>query len=483
MTKRRHFAVTIGLALALGSGLAGCASGVDALPPKVAVPTDWANGGPDGAMQADLLPVAATEPSVPAEWWEEFGSRELARLIAEARRNNPDLSASARRIAQGTARARAAGAGLYPTLEGSGGGSRRWPGEGTARNSFQGGLDASYEIDLWGVNRANLDAAETLSLANAFDQAALSLSLDAEVATTYFQYLNLDDRLENARRILDIAERVLALVETQVRLGAASGLELAQQRGTVATLRANIPTLEQRRAETLNALAQLLGTTPGEVRIETAGLDGITLPTVAPGLPSELLARRPDIARAEAALSAARADLRAARAAMMPSIRLTGGGGYASDQLSTLFSPAGFLANLASGLAAPIFDGGRLSAQRDAAEAAADDAADAYRSAVIAAFRDVEDALAAAKYLAEIETAQRAALAEAERAYELAEIRYRAGSVDFLSLLEAQRSLFQQEDALEQTRLARLSAAVALYKALGGGWCEDGEGMACGAET
>lgn len=472
--KMRSFTTATALvALALG----GCASVPNGVTPAVETPASWNNVMP--------VAVSATAPAgvparpVPARWWESFGGAELGRLIARAHRDNPDLAAAAQRISQATARARAAGAGLLPGLDASGSSSRGWPGEGRPSSGFQAGLDASYEVDLWGLNRANLEASEALAVATGFDRDVVALSLDAEIAATYFQYLNLHDRLANAHGILDIAERVLELVEKKAELGAASGLEVAQQRAAVASLRANVPTLEQRRAETLNALAQLLGTTAGGVVIRATSLDGVRLPVIAPGLPSDLLARRPDLRRAEASLAAARADVRVARAAMMPSIRLTSGAGYASTELSSLFSPAGFLANLAGGLAAPIFDGGRLAAQRDQAVAGEAEAVDAYRAAVIAAFRDVEDALAAIEYLAEIEAAQRQALAEAERAYELAEIRYRAGSTDFLTLLETQRSLFQQEDTLEQTRLARLSAAVSLYRALGGGWCEDG----CGVEA
>lgn len=462
-------ALALSAALLLG-GCAGIGTGGTA-GRQVAAPAAWTNAAPT----PDAPPVRAT----PAQWWGSLGGEELERLIAEAHAGNPDLAASFQRIAQARAQLRAAGASLYPALDASASGARNWRGGGEAGNGFQTGLDASYEVDLWGLNRAGVQSAEARRLASVFDRDALAVSLDAEVATAYFQYLNLNDRLDSARRILDIAERVLALVERQVELGAASGLESAQQRGAVASLRAGIPQLEQDRAQTLNGLAALLGTTPGAVTIRAASLDGVPLPAVAPGLPSELLLRRPDLRRAEALLAAARADVVAARAAMLPSIRLTGGAGFSSAELSSLFTPSGFLANLVAGVVAPVFDGGRLSAQREQAEAGAAEAVEAYRSAVVAAFRDVEDALAAMRYLAEIEDARREALEQARRAYELAEIQYRVGTTDFLTLLSTQRSLFQEEDSFEQVRLARLTAAVTLYRALGGGWCEAG----CGANA
>jgi outer membrane protein, multidrug efflux system len=454
----RRIQCMAGLAAALA--VASCAGGAP-MKAEFTPPSGWATAIP-----------AATATQVSQDWWTNYGSAELAGLISAAQSGNPDLAASRQRIAQARARVRAAGAGLYPTLDGAGSGSRRWSGDGPSANGFEGGLDAAYEVDLWGGIAARRDAAEAERLATLFDRDAVALSLSAEVAGTYFQYLNLNDRIENARRILDIAERVLALVEKQEELGAASGLEVSQQRGAVASLRANIPELEQRRAETRNALAQLLGTAPHAVALRSASLGAVTLPEIAAGLPSDLLRRRPDLRSAEAALAAASADVAAARAEMLPSIRLTGGGGFASSELLSLFSPAGFLANLASGITAPIFDGGRLRAQRDLAIAGEAEALDLYRSAVLAAFREVEDALAAIKYLAETERDQQEAYAQARRSYEIAEARYRAGSTDFLALLDAQRTLFEQEDALEQTRLARMQASVALYEALGGGWCE-----------
>jgi len=449
-------AAVLSLILA-GCGTLGGAQEPPAPPPPVA--QAWVNA-PDPAA----APTALSDT-----WWQTYGTAELADLIAAAHRNNPDLAASSQRIAQARATARAAAAGLYPTLDASGGASRRWPGEGRATNGFQGGFDAAYELDLWGGTRATVDAAEADTRATAFQHDAAALSLSADVATTYFQTLSLNDRVDSARRILDIAQRILDLVETQENLGATSGLEVSRQRGAVAGLRASIPSLEQRRAESLNALAQLLGTTPDGVTLRTSTLDEVLLPVVAPGLPSELLRRRPDLRAAEAGLDAARADVVAARAAMLPSIRLTGGGGFSSAELSSLFTPAGFLANLASGIAAPIFDAGRLDAQRERAVAAEGAAVEAYRSAVIAAFRDVEDALAGLKYLAEVEAAQQDAHREAQNSYDIAEARYRAGRTDFLDLLDAQRNLFQQEDALREVRLARLNASVALYEALGGG--------------
>lgn len=446
------------LALTLAATACGSLTAVTDVPSAPPVAASWANA------------PAQAPVDIPMQWWEAYGSRELTTLIATAHRNNPDLAASVQRIARARAQARAARAGLFPSLDASAGSSRRWPGEGKASNAFQAGLDAAYEVDLWGGIDAVGKAAAADVLTTVYQHDAAALSLDAEVASTYFQVLNLGDRLDNARRVLAIAERVLDLVETQARLGAASGLEVSRQRGAVASLRASIPSLERSRAESLNALAELIGTTPDALAVAADSLDAVILPAVAPGLPSTLLERRPDLRAAEAGMAAAAYDVQAARAALLPSVRLTGSGGFSSTELSSLFSPTGFLTSLAAGLTAPLFDGGRLRAQRDAAEATRGEAIESYRAAVLAAFRDVEDALAATRFLAEIEEARADAVRQAEESYAIAEARYRVGRTDFLDLLDAQRTLFEQQDAFEEVRLSRLTASVSLYRALGGGW-------------
>jgi multidrug efflux system outer membrane protein len=431
---------------------------------------------PDGAV---VVPAGWTQPTAAAstatkfpdgQWWRAFGSDELARLIAAAEAGNPDLAAASYRIAQAAAEARSARAGLYPTLDASASGSRSVRGEGRPSASIALGLDASYELDIWGENRARADAAVASRIATEHDREAVALSLVADVATTYLQLLSYEDRLRTAQEVLDLSRRVLGLVETQARIGTASQLEVAQQRLTVANLEAALPSLMLQRDQTRNALAALVGTTPGALAVNATTLDDITLPAVAPGLPSELLQRRPDLRAAEAEIRAAGASLEAARAAMFPSIRLTSSAGLSSDALTALFQPAGFLANLASGLTAPVFDAGRLAAARDSAAAQEAIAIESYRAAVLAAFRDVEDALAAVRYHAERAAIGERAVAEARRAYNLAAVQYQAGATDFITLLDAQRALSSQLDEQRQIRFDQLAAAVDLYRSLGGGW-------------
>ncbi|MGF1626483.1 MAG: efflux transporter outer membrane subunit [Alphaproteobacteria bacterium] len=415
--------------------------------------------------------AAATTVKFPdARWWQAFGSAELARLVAQAEANNPDLAAAGYRIAQASAEARGARAALYPSIDGSGSGSRSVRGQGQPSSSLSLGLDVSYELDIWGENRANVDAAVASRIASEYDREAVALSLVAEVATAYFQYLSFSDRLATAEQVLDLSRQVLALIQTQARVGTASQLEVAQQQLTVANLESALPSLRQQRDQTLNALAALLGTTAGTLTLGAESLDEVVLPTVAAGLPSELLQRRPDLRSAEAQITAAGYTLEAAHAAMFPSVRLTSGAGLSSDALQALFQPAGFLANLAAGLTAPVFDAGRLAAQQDSAAAREAIAIESYRAAVLAAFRDVEDALAAIRYTAERAEIGERALTQARRAYNLAAIQYQAGTTDFISLLDAQRALAGQLDDQRQIRFDRLAATVDLFKSLGGGW-------------
>lgn len=453
------------LALAGAALLGACSMIPDFEPPAVETPQAWTN--------AAATPEPADVP--PPQWWQAFGNTELTRLVERAQANSPDVAAAAARVAQASAARRSAASGLLPTVGASGSGSRSGQdmdtfGSGTDRTSWRGMVDASYEVDFWNRNGAAVEAAEASALASVFDRETVLLSLSSEVAATWLQYLALEDRIDVAQANLDNARTVLDLVQTRLDLGATSALEVAQQRSAIAGIEASLGDLRQQRAQTANALALLVGEPPGDVAVQSDGLSTATLPFVQPGLPSELIVRRPDIARAEAQLLAANADIGAARAAYFPSISLTAQGGFGSTALASLFEPASALYSLASGITAPIFSGGRLDAEYDRAQARYDELVANYRGTVLAGFRDVEDALAAARFLAEIEAAQQEAAAQADEAYRLAEAQYRAGAVDFLTVLDAQRNLFSAEDALVRARLARLNAAVSLYRALGGGW-------------
>jgi outer membrane protein, multidrug efflux system len=423
------------------------------------------------SLAGQAAPAAAAWPD-PA-WWRRFGSAELDSLMVEAQTRNQELVAAMARVRQAQALARVAQAPLLPAvgLDASVTGQGVNDQTGASRGLYPtAGLAASYEIDFWGRNSASAAAAGALVGASRHDRETIALTVVAEVATRYFQVRAARTRLAIARQNLAAARAVLAQIEARARAGTALARELAQQRALVAMQEAAIPPLERSEAEALAALAVLLGRPAQGFTVNQSDLDTIVPAAVEPGLPSELLVRRPDIATAEAELSAAKADVAAARAAMFPRISLTGTAGVQSAALSTVTGGTSFLYSLVAGLAQPIFDNGALAGQVEHARARQDELTAHYRAAVIAAFSDVQKALQATASLAQQQAAQEAVVTESRQAFTLATTQYRAGAEDMLTVLDTQRVLFAAQDQLAQVKLARLLALVGLYKALGGGW-------------
>jgi outer membrane protein, multidrug efflux system len=406
---------------------------------------------------------------VSADWWQAFGSDELKALVEQALAGSPDLAIATERVRQAEAQVRIAGASLFPALN-AGHDSRISNSQGNTSRSSSAALSASYEVDLWGGNAAGKRGAQAALRASEFDREAARLTLVAGVATAYFEVLSLRDRLDVSRENLAIAERVFNLVSVRARNGAVSPLDVARQEAAVLSQRAALLPLEQQERQTLAALAILLGRVPEGFELQARSLAALAVPSVSPGLPAELLVRRPDLAAAEAQLAAANADLSAARAALLPSIQLTGSAGVASGALLAVAGGPTSALSLAASVLAPIFDGGRRRGQVALAESRERELVEGYRKAILASFADVESALAAASRLAQRESLQGRVQERAREALRLAEVRYREGADDLLSVLDAQRTLFDAQDQLAQTRLARLEAAVSLYKALGGGW-------------
>jgi multidrug efflux system outer membrane protein len=464
MTNPSGFPLRTRLLPALLAALtAGCALTEPVVRPEQALPAQWAE------------PARAAEPATPLHdtWWQDFGSARLDAFVTEALATTPDLRIQAERVVQAELALRQAGASLLPSLDVSGGSSAR---NVDSNESSSTGIDlgASYEIDLWGRIAAGVDASRAGLMATRFDYDAARLSISASVATTWFQVLALQERLDIARRNLATAERVLRVVQARYDNGAASALDLSQQRTTVLNQRKAIEPLEVQLRQTRSALAILLGRNPqagptpdGAGGIERLG--ALQVPAVGAGLPSELLLRRPDLAASEARLAAAAANIAAARAALLPGISLSAGAGVGSAALLALADTTRTLSISASVLQ-KIFDGGRLRADVDIQRSRQRELVESHRRAILAALKEVEDALANGVRDTNQEAAEREILAEAERSLRLAELRYREGADGLLTVLLAQRTLFASQDQLALTRLARLTAAVNLYKALGGGW-------------
>jgi NodT family efflux transporter outer membrane factor (OMF) lipoprotein len=452
------------LAVVLALSVTGCAITSPTLKPSVPVAGRWNEAAPPSA--------SVVSPT----WWESFDSAELRSLVDEALAGSPDLAIAAERVRQAEAQVRVAGASLFPMLTAGADTSTRRTGTARGASTSNGTgvtLTASYEIDLWGKNRAGVRSAESSLAATRFDRDTAQLTLVSGVATSYFDVLALRTRLAIARDNLAIAERVFELVSARARNGAASALDVSRQEATVLSQRAGLLPLEQLERQTLAALAVLLGRPPEGFDVTATGIVDLEVPEIDPGLPAELLVRRPDLASAEAQLAASNADVAVARAALLPSIQLTGTAGLASGALLSLVSGGTTSAiGIAASLLQPIFDGGRLRGQKAIAESLERELVETYRKAILSAFQDVEQALAGTSRLGRQEQLQEEVQTRARESLRLAEVRYRAGADDLLTVLDAQRTLFSAQDQLAQLRQSRLQAAVSLYKALGGGWSE-----------
>lgn len=447
--------------LALIVSVTGCATTSPMLQPNVTMAGSYNEAAPAGSL------------AVSTDWWKRFGSQELESLVQAALAGSPDLAIAMERVRQAEAQVSIAGASLFPSLNLGFGTSRR-ASVGDAGSSKADAssttLSASYELDLWGKNAAGVRGANEALRGTIYDRDTAQLTLTAGVATGYFQLLSLRSRLAIARENLAIAGRVQTLVATRARNGVASQLDVDRQDQTVLAQRAALMPLEQQERQTLAALAVLIGQAPQGFEVAGTGIANLSVPAIDPGLPAQLLVRRPDLASAEARLAGANADLTAARAALLPSIQLTGAAGISSAALMTILGGSSTAISLAMSVLQPIFDGGRLRGQVTVAESTERELVESYRKAILAALADVESALVAASRVAQQETLQTEVQAKAQNALRLAEVRYREGADDLLTVLDAQRSLFDAQERLAQVRLDRLQAAVSLFKALGGGW-------------
>jgi NodT family efflux transporter outer membrane factor (OMF) lipoprotein len=398
----------------------------------------------------------------PANWWKQFGSDELNMLVDDALKQNHSLRAGLARVEQARASTAIAGAPLLPQASASGNASRSDTDTSSADTSarLQGTL--SYEVDLFGKNRAGLQAADERLEASQYDLQALAIITAGDVAQAYFSTIALRERLAIAEKNLKNAEEVLAIVEAQQREGRLSPLEVTQQRSALASNRAQLATYENQLAASINQLAVLTGRAPASFTAPQGNLAAITTPDIAPTLPATLIEQRPDIQASEAQLKAANADIGAARAAFFPSLTL-------SANAALLASPSGVATGLVASMLAPIFQGGRLEGELDRSTARQRELAENYQQTVLTAFREVEDALAGIKASAERQTQFDIASTQSAEAYRIARARYDAGASDFQALLETQRAQFQADDGAVQARLERLNAATQLYRALGGG--------------
>ncbi|WP_213880418.1 efflux transporter outer membrane subunit [Pseudomonas sp. dw_358] len=436
------------LALAIALTLGGCSLVPAWRQPSTPVAAPWTG-------------TTNTAAAAGGAWWTAFNDAELDALEHRGLSENFTLKAAARRIDEARSSAQVLGATQFPQLS-LGGNFQRENNYGiTPKRSVYG--EATYEVDFWGKQRAAAQSADALAVASQFDAQTLRMTLGANIATTYFQVLSLQDRLNLAQSIANDAAQVLDLVKVQASQGAVSNLEVEQQRNATQTFQAAMPPLRQQRDLALYQLAVLVGAAPQTFHLHDTGLGDLQVPEPSAGLPVGLLRQRPDIQAAEARLQSANFDVGVARAAFLPNLSIDLLGGF-----DTLAGGQGQLWSAIGTLTQPVFAGGQLTGQLHFDRAHVAELTATYRESVIEALQDVETQISATRELSQNFTISQAAVASAREAARLAQVRYRLGSTDFQTLLIVERTQYQAEDSLLQVRLQHLQAAVSLFRALGG---------------
>lgn len=429
------------------------------------------------AESAAWKTATPADATVRGEWWKLFGDPALDELEARAITANQDLHAAAARVDQARAAAGFARGAYWPQIAVTPGVTREQTSSTTDNTSprdltttYRAPLTASWELDLFGRVRRQVESARADAEASAANFESVRLALTAEVAANYFSLRAQDRELAIVRDSIALRRRTLDLIAARLKIAAAAELEVARAETELATAEAESAALSNRRAAFQNALAVLVGENASSFTLSTSTFQLSTPPEVPEGLPAVLLERRPDIAAAERTLASANARIGVAKAAFFPAISLTGSAGFASGDMDRLFNSDSRIWSLAPSLYLPIFQGGRNRANLERSRAVYDESVATFRQRVLIAFREVQDALTANRLLAEQSAAQDRALVSARRATSLAQIRYDAGYVSQLELIDAQRTSLATERARAQLAAQRLNAGVALIKALGGGW-------------
>ena len=466
---------SIALVLAV-SGLTACAVGPNYKRPAVDVPAAYRDPGkPSQQAEAPAQPTSATGSLGDENWWEVFQDKQLQDLIRTALKNNYDVRIAATRVEQARAQLGITRADQYPSVSVGGNvTSVQNPAIGPipAYEVTQGQVtgSASYNLDFWGKYRRATEAARATLLANEWAQKEVMATLVSNVAASYFQLRQLDLELEIAQSTLQSRKDSLQLTQTLEQHGINSLLDVRQSEQLVYTAATEVPDLERQITQQENAISVLLGNNPGDVPRGLKLTEEPHLPEVPAGLPSALLERRPDVRQAEANLVAANAQIGVARAAYFPQISLTGTAGYQSPSLTDLFTGPAGLWNLVGGVTQPIFEGGRIKNGVRLAEAQHQQLTLSYQQTIQGAFRDVSNALVAYRKTREFRVQQEQLAAAARDAAHLSEVRFKAGTTDYLEVLTNETNAFSAELGLAQAQGNELLALVQLYQALGGGW-------------
>ncbi|WP_222615696.1 efflux transporter outer membrane subunit [Dyella telluris] len=455
--------------------IGGCTLGPDYVRPSAVTPNAFRFAGDVPATPAS----ESTLTPLPA-WWKSFGDADLDALVDEGLAANHDLRIATARVEAFSAQVVVTGAQGLPQV-GYGASAARQkvsssttalpPGSSGIGENYTAMVSASWELDLWGRLRRENEAARANLLATEQARLGVALTVVSSIVTGYITLLDLDRQLEISQATLEGRKSSVDVFKMRLEGGAVSEFEMMQVTAEYETAAAAIPTLQQAIAQQEHALSILVGRNPGPI-VRRHTLEQLTQPPVPAGLPSDLIARRPDILQAEQQLVAANAAIGVARTLYFPSISLTAAAGTASRELNTLFTGPSRTWSFAGQLAGPLFAGGSIAALNQQARAQHDQAVEAYQLSIQNAFRDVDDALATIKAKRELVVVLERQVTALTRAVELTRERYDNGYTDYLEVLDTERSLFNSQLSLSSAQGDKYQALVSLYRALGGDWID-----------
>jgi outer membrane protein, multidrug efflux system len=454
--------------------VAGCAVGPDYKKPDTATPAAFSETGPwKVATPKDALPKGA--------WWKIFHDSTLDALEDQSLHASPTLQSAVARRDEAFAIAGISRADFFPQISLDPSATRaRFSGQRQTQipatrdsytaNSINVPLDLSYELDLWGRVRRSNESARALAEASDAAYQNVLLGVEGDVAQAYFTLRSLAVERTLVTRSIATRRDALDLVNKRFNGGASDKLDVLQAETELASAESDLLVLDQQRTALRHALAVLTGQLPGQFVLNEDASWNATVPALPVGLPSELLERRPDVATAERTLAAFNAQIGIAKAAFFPSIHLIGSAGYNSDELSSLLNWDSRQWSLGPFVSLPIFQGGRNVANYDRAKAAYEEAVGNYRQSVLVAFRDVEDSLSSLRYYDDQAAVLSRAVSSSRDAANLSTIRYKAGLVSYLEVVDAERTALANERIAEELNARRFTVSVLLVKAFGGGW-------------
>lgn len=415
--------------------------------------------------------------AIKERWWESFESHTLSNLVEEALQNSPDLLGAYEKIEQAKIALSSAGASYLPSIDlrAATGASKNYPDEENSKSSksSSANVSMSYELDIWDRVGASVRASNSNVVMNIYDYEALKLTLISNVTLGYFSYIATKERLEVAQINLDIAQKILNVMEAKLRFGAINELDVSRQKTLFYNQQSSFISLQSQLSGYKNALAILVGKSPLGFELEHQKLETLHEVVVDAGIPSDLLYRRPDIAAQKQSIESSKAFIQVADAARYPSFSLSATGGSSSSELLSFANPTNVI-SAGLGIGYNIFDAGRLKNARLMEESKAEAVLQTYKKTVLNAFREVEDALSSIKYTSQNLHLVENILLESQKTFSLATIQYQNGAIDFTTFLDTQKSFFSAKEQYLVAKQTKLNSLVILYKALGGGFSNKG---------